>query len=146
MALVKSRGLVLKVHPLGETSKVVVCYTRDHGKVRLLAKGGRKGGSRLGASLEPFVVSGVVFYMRQGRELSLVSQADIESGFPGLRRDVRDRPAHSARRSRVPGFHREAEVRDVWKPSGIHEHILRLQVTVQGAALVGKMDRLGDEF
>jgi DNA repair protein RecO (recombination protein O) len=89
MALVKSRALVLKVHPLGETSKVVVCYTRDHGKVRLLAKGGRKGGSRLGASLEPFLVSGVVFYLRAGRELSLVSQADIESDFPGLRRDVR---------------------------------------------------------
>jgi DNA repair protein RecO (recombination protein O) len=89
MALVTSRALVLRVHALGETSKVVVCYTRDHGKVRLVAKGGRKAGSRLGASLEPFVVSGVVFYLRQGRELSLVSQADIESNFPGLRRDVR---------------------------------------------------------
>lgn len=88
MALLKSRALALRSHRLGETSKVVVCYTESHGKVRLVAKGGRKGGGRLGAALEPFVVSGVVFYLRTGRDLSLVSQADVERDFAGLRRDV----------------------------------------------------------
>jgi len=88
MALVTSRAIVLKDHRLGETSKVVVCYTRDYGKVRLVAKGVRKGGSRFGAALEPLMVSGVVFYLREGRDLSLVSQASIEREFPELRRDV----------------------------------------------------------
>jgi DNA repair protein RecO (recombination protein O) len=88
MAVLKSRALVLRTHRLGETSKVVVCYTESHGKVRLVAKGGRKGGSRLGAALEPFVVSGVVFYLKAGRDLSLVSQAEVERDFAGLRRDV----------------------------------------------------------
>ena len=88
MALVTSRALALRSHRLGETSKVVVCYTEDHGKVRLVAKGGRRGGSRLGAALEPFAVSGVVFYNRPGRELSIVSQADVERDFAGLRRDA----------------------------------------------------------
>ncbi len=88
MALVTSRAIVLKDYRLGETSKVVVCYTRDHGKVRLVAKGVRKGGSRFGAALEPLMVSGVVFYLREGRDLSLVSQASIEREFPELRRDV----------------------------------------------------------
>jgi len=88
MALVKSRAIVLRNYRLGETSKVVVCYTREHGKVRLVAKGARKGGGRFGAALEPFVVSGVVFYLRPGRELSLLSEAVIERGFPELRRDV----------------------------------------------------------
>ncbi len=88
MALVKSRAIVLRTYRLGETSKVVVCYTEDHGKVRLVAKGARKGGGRLGAALEPLMVSGVVFYKRPGRELSLVSQAEIEREFPALRRDV----------------------------------------------------------
>lgn len=89
MALLKSRALALRSHRLGETSKVVVCYTESFGKVRLVAKGGRKGGSRLGAALEPFVVSGVVFYLKAGRDLSLVSQAEVERDFAGLRRDVR---------------------------------------------------------
>jgi len=88
MALVKSTAIVLRTHMLGETSKVVVCYTRDHGKVRLVAKGARKGGGRFGAALEPFTVSGVVFYLRPGRGLSLVSQAEIVRDFPAIRRDV----------------------------------------------------------
>ncbi len=88
MALVTSRAIVLRNHRLGETSKVAVCYTRDYGKVRLVAKGVRKGGSRFGAALEPLMVSGVVFYLREGRDLSLVSQASIERELPELRRDV----------------------------------------------------------
>ncbi len=88
MALVTSRAIVLRDHRLGETSKVVVCYTRDYGKVRLVAKGVRKGGSRFGAALEPLMVSGVVFYLREGRDLSIVSQASIEHELPELRRDV----------------------------------------------------------
>jgi len=87
MAPVKSRAIVLRTHRLRETSRVVVCYTEQYGKVRLVAKGVRKGGGRLGAALEPFVVSGVVFYLREGRDLSLVSDAEIEREFPAIRRD-----------------------------------------------------------
>ncbi len=88
MALVKSRAISLRSYRLGETSRVVVCYTRGYGKVRLVAKGARRGGGRLGAALEPMVVSGVVFYLHQGRELSIVSQADVERQWAALRRDV----------------------------------------------------------
>lgn len=95
MAPVKSRAIVLRRHRLGETSCVVVCYTDDYGKVRLLAKGVRKGGGRFGAALDPFVVSGVVFYLKPGRDLSLVSQADPEREFRELRRDI-ERQAYAA--------------------------------------------------
>jgi DNA repair protein RecO (recombination protein O) len=88
MALVETTAVVLRRHQLGETSRVVVCYTRDHGKVRLVAKGVRKGGGRLGAALEPFVVSGVAFYLHPSRALSLASWAEIEAEFPALRTDV----------------------------------------------------------
>ncbi len=87
MAPVSSRGVVLRTYRLGETSKVVVCYTRDYGKVRLVAKGARKGGSRFGAALEPMMVSGVVFYLKEGRDLHLLSSADIEHDEAALRRD-----------------------------------------------------------
>jgi len=94
-APVKSRAIVLRRYALGETSRVVVCYTRDHGKVRFAAKGARKGGGRVGAALDPFVVSGVIFYLRDPRVLSLVSQAEPEREFRDLRRDV-TRQAHAA--------------------------------------------------
>jgi DNA repair protein RecO (recombination protein O) len=86
---------VLRRHRVGETSGVVVCYTRDHGKVRLIAKGVRRGGGRLGAALDPFVVSGVVFYLKPRRGLSLVSSAEVELEFRELRRDV-ERQSYAA--------------------------------------------------
>jgi DNA repair protein RecO (recombination protein O) len=85
---VTSRGVVLRTYRIGETSKVVVCYTRDYGKVRLVAKGARKMGSRFGAALEPMMVSGVVFYLKEGRDLHLLSSADIECDEAPLRRDA----------------------------------------------------------
>ena len=39
MAIVTSEGIVLKTHALGETSRIVVVYTREHGMVKLVAKG-----------------------------------------------------------------------------------------------------------
>ena len=87
MAPVSTRGVILRTYRIGETSKVVVCYTRDYGKVRLVAKGARKIGSRFGAALEPMMVSGVVFYLKEARDLHLLTAADIERDDVALRRD-----------------------------------------------------------
>jgi len=77
MALVRSEGIVLKTHALGDTSRIVVAYTRDHGLVRLVAKGARKSPSRFGVTLEPLSRSRLHFYFRNDRELHLLSQADV---------------------------------------------------------------------
>ena len=76
MALVRSEGIVLKTHALGDTSRIVVVYTRDLGLVRLVAKGARKSPSRFGIALEPLSRSRFHFYFRNDRELHLLSQTD----------------------------------------------------------------------
>jgi DNA repair protein RecO (recombination protein O) len=76
MALVRSEGIVLKSYALGDTSRIVVAYTRDHGMVRLVAKGARKTPSRFGFSLEPLSRSRFVFYLKPDRDLHLLSQAE----------------------------------------------------------------------
>jgi DNA repair protein RecO (recombination protein O) len=76
MALVQSEGIVLKTHALGDTSRIVVVYTRDFGTVKLVAKGARKLPSRFGVSLEPLSRSRFHFYHKPDRDLHLVSQAD----------------------------------------------------------------------
>ena len=48
MALVRSEGIVLKTYALGDTSRIVVVYTRDFGLLKLVAKGARKTPSRFG--------------------------------------------------------------------------------------------------
>lgn len=45
-------AVVLRTYKSGEADRVVVLWTRAHGKVRVLAKGARKTTSRLGGTLE----------------------------------------------------------------------------------------------
>jgi DNA repair protein RecO (recombination protein O) len=76
MAIVTSEGIVLKTHALGETSRIVVVYTREHGMVKLVAKGARKTPSRFGYALEPLTRGRYVYYLKTDRDLHLLSQAD----------------------------------------------------------------------
>jgi DNA repair protein RecO (recombination protein O) len=77
MAIVTSEGVVLKVHALGDTSRIVTAYTRDHGLLKFVAKGARKLPSRFGFALEPLSRSRFVFYMKPDRDLHLLSQAEV---------------------------------------------------------------------
>ena len=45
-------AVVLRTFRSGEADRVVVLFTKDHGKVRVIARGARRTTSRLGASLE----------------------------------------------------------------------------------------------
>ncbi len=76
MALVESEGIVLKTHALGDTSRIAVVYTREHGMVKLVAKGARKTPSRFGYALEPLTRGRYVYYWKPDRDLHLLSQAD----------------------------------------------------------------------
>jgi DNA repair protein RecO (recombination protein O) len=77
MAIVTSEGIVLKVSALGDTSRIVTAYTRDHGLRKFVAKGARKAPSRFGFALEPLSRSRFVFYMKADRDLHLLSQAEV---------------------------------------------------------------------
>jgi DNA repair protein RecO (recombination protein O) len=46
-------AVVLRTYKSGESDRIVVLWTRSHGKVRVLAKGIRKTTSKLGGNLEP---------------------------------------------------------------------------------------------
>jgi DNA repair protein RecO (recombination protein O) len=76
MAILRTEGIVLKTHALGDTSRIVVAYTRDLGLVKMVAKGARKLPSRFGFSLEPLSRSRFVLYHKPDRDLQLLSQAD----------------------------------------------------------------------
>lgn len=67
---------MLKTYALGETSRIVVAYTREHGLVKMVAKGARKSPSRFGVALEPLSRSRFVLYLKPDRDLQLLSQGD----------------------------------------------------------------------
>ena len=81
------RGLVLRVIPLRETSQIVSILGRQHGKLRLVARGVRAPGSRAGASLQSGNEVEFVFTLRPGRELGNLREASLHRGWlGGLRR------------------------------------------------------------
>jgi len=65
---------VLRTHKLGEADRIVTMLTRQHGKVRAVAKGVRRTASKFGARLEPFMVADVQLY--EGRSLDIITQAE----------------------------------------------------------------------
>jgi DNA repair protein RecO (recombination protein O) len=74
MALYRDQGVVLRTVKLGEADRIVTFLTQGRGKVRAVAKGVRKTGSRFGARLEP--TSHVALQLYEGRELDIVTQAE----------------------------------------------------------------------
>lgn len=83
MALYRDEGVVLRTIKLGEADRIVSLLTRGNGKVRAVAKGVRRPGSRFGARLEP--IGHVAFQCYRGRELDVVTQVETIDAFRPLR-------------------------------------------------------------
>ncbi|MDM4761840.1 DNA repair protein RecO [Galbitalea sp. SE-J8] len=74
MPTYRDEAVVLRTHKLGEADRIVTMLSREHGKVRAVAKGVRRTASRFGSRLEPFMVVDAQFYV--GRSLDIVQQAE----------------------------------------------------------------------
>lgn len=85
MALYREQGVVLRTYKLGETDRIIHVLTPGRGKVRAVAKGVRKPGSRFGGRLEPF--SHVDLQLYEGRSLDVVTQAELLTSFASVRAD-----------------------------------------------------------
>ncbi|MBT3601982.1 MAG: DNA repair protein RecO [Candidatus Latescibacteria bacterium] len=83
--IVQTEGLVLRNFRMSESSKVVIVYTRNFGKVRLVAKGARRPKSKFGASLEPLTWGRYMFYKRENRDIQTLSEGDIVYAFESVK-------------------------------------------------------------
>lgn len=88
MSLQKSEAVVLKTQKLGETSKVLTLYSREFGKIKVVAKGSRGLKSRFYGTLEPLNHIFIVYYFKETRDLQLLSQAEIMQPFNAVRQDL----------------------------------------------------------
>lgn len=79
MPLYRAEAVVLRTHKLGEADRIITLLTRDHGRVRAVAKGVRRTSSRWGSRLEPF--SHVDLQLAEGRNLDVITQAEMISPF-----------------------------------------------------------------
>jgi len=82
----RAEAIVLRHSDYGEADRLLTLYTREHGKVRALAKGARKIASRKAGHIEPF--THVKLQLAKGRDLLIVTQAETIDAFLPLRDDL----------------------------------------------------------
>ena len=87
MGLYRDEGIVLRTHKLGEADRIVSVLTRNHGKVRAVAKGVRRTKSRFGARMEPTMHLQLLFYEGRG-DRHIVTQAETIDHFRAVRDDL----------------------------------------------------------
>ena len=88
MPLLRTDGIVLRTHELGEHDRLVTLYTRDLGKLTAVARGARRVRSRFGAALELFTWGDVVGFEREGRGLARLDHFDIRRSFREVRESL----------------------------------------------------------
>jgi DNA repair protein RecO (recombination protein O) len=81
----REQGIVLRSVKLGETDRILHVLTQGRGKVRAVAKGVRRPGSRFGGRLEPY--SHVDLLLYEGRNLDIVQQAELLASHAAVRAD-----------------------------------------------------------
>lgn len=71
-----------------ETSRIATLFTREFGKVRTLAKGGRRLNSKFEIALDLLTVCRVVYLKKAHGGLDLLIEAQVAERFPHLRTDL----------------------------------------------------------
>jgi DNA repair protein RecO (recombination protein O) len=82
----RADAVVLRHSDWGEADRLLTLYTREHGKVRAIAKGARKIASRKAGHIEPF--THVRLQLAKGRDLLIVTQAEMVDAYQPLREDL----------------------------------------------------------
>ncbi len=73
--IVRTDAVVLRSLNYGETSQIVTLFTREKGKLAVMAKGARRTKSAFGSSLQPMSYAQVVFYYKPTRGLQTLSES-----------------------------------------------------------------------
>lgn len=84
----RATALVIRATDFSETSRVVTMWTREFGKVRALAKGGRRLKSSFDVALDLLTVCGIVFIRKTSGSLDLLTEARVEERYALLRSDL----------------------------------------------------------
>ncbi len=76
-SILTTEAIVLSKVNYSDSSKIVTLLTKDAGKLSVIAKGVRKSKSNQSFALNPLNTIQAVIYMKPGREVQLLSNADL---------------------------------------------------------------------
>ncbi|WP_173916109.1 DNA repair protein RecO [Halobacillus sp. Marseille-Q1614] len=84
--LEKIEGIVLRTRDYGETHKIVTLFTREKGKIGVMARGAKKPKSRMSSITQPFIHG--QYLIQIGSGLGLLSQGEMLSSLRVIREDI----------------------------------------------------------
>ncbi|MCK4781552.1 DNA repair protein RecO [Candidatus Parcubacteria bacterium] len=82
----RTQGIIIKKIDKGEAARIFTIYTRDFGKLKVLAKAERKIKSKLRAGLELFYLSEIEFI--QGKNYKTLTDVVLIDSFQSIREDL----------------------------------------------------------
>jgi DNA repair protein RecO (recombination protein O) len=88
MSAEKALALVVRGTDWSETSRIATLWTREFGRVRVLAKGARRIKSNFEVALDLLNVCNIVFLRKAHDGLDLLTEARVEERFPQLCTDL----------------------------------------------------------
>ena len=94
MAAEKALAVVVRFTDWSETSRITTLWTREFGKVRALAKGGRRLRSNFESALDLLTVCSIVLLRKTSGGLDLLTEAQVVRRFKRLASDL---PVHRLR-------------------------------------------------
>ena len=74
MTLYRDQAIVIRTQKLGEADRIITLFSREHGRIRAVAKGVRRTKSKFGARLEP--ASFVDIQLYTGKTFDVVTQVE----------------------------------------------------------------------
>jgi DNA repair protein RecO (recombination protein O) len=88
VAAEKATALVLRTTDWSESSRIATLWTREFGRVRVLAKGGRRLKSNFDSALDLLTLCSIVLLRKSSGSLDLLTEARVVKRFPQLRSDL----------------------------------------------------------
>lgn len=82
----QAQAIIIKQIKLGEVDKIVTFYSPEFGKLRAIAKGACRPGSKLGGNVEPLTYS--LLMLARGRNLDIITQSQSIDAFLDLKNDL----------------------------------------------------------
>ena len=86
--IVRTDAVILRTLDYAETSQIVTLYTRQHGRVTVIAKGSRRPKSRFGSALQPMAYVQVVYYYKPDRGMQTLTESAHVRVLNGISRSV----------------------------------------------------------
>ncbi len=81
-----TQGIVLRHQDYGDYDRQFLIYTRDMGKISVIAKGAKKITSKLNSHMEPFLISQIM--VANGKVFKRLAAAQTLSSFRNIPKDL----------------------------------------------------------